>query len=388
MPSQIRGALRTNRAAGFEVKMSPQCSSRNFSTMTATTTTTLSTSQERVMHKPHASSDPGAMDHSLAMHYMSPPSSIETSSASEVFLQAYRGNPTPVKHRDVESRNSVDTIDHNAFSTSSRSMAKKISEGLPKIRKRRREIPDKKGPWTHAEDAMLSRLVHLNGPRKWKDIAHYIPGRTGKQARERWINQLSPLLKKDARWTESEDRFVVLFQARYGNRWSKIASHLPGRTDNHIKNRFNSTLKRKRDEGFFDDWLNQNGLARLEQDLSPNEYAGIVPSQTCVPAPAHNSRHLAGGHAIGQQIPHSNSFGTFHAGDGLLNGSHSQNGVVASGIDSTCYSHYQSCNDSPRIQNISQPLRRSSVYNGSVIREPQEVVESRRVRISVRNLCS
>ncbi|KAH7553695.1 hypothetical protein ACOSQ2_029780 [Xanthoceras sorbifolium] len=103
-----------------------------------------------------------------------------------------------------------------------------------------------KGPWTQEEDDKITELVARYGPTKWSVIAKSLSGRIGKQCRERWHNHLNPDIKKDA-WTLEEELALMNAHRMHGNKWAEIAKVLPGRTDNSIKNHWNSSLKKKLD---------------------------------------------------------------------------------------------------------------------------------------------
>ncbi|KAL9253037.1 Transcription factor MYB86-like protein, partial [Drosera capensis] len=117
----------------------------------------------------------------------------------------------------------------------------------------------KRGLWSPEEDEKLIKYITTNGYSCWSEVPEKAGlQRCGKSCRLRWINYLRPDIRR-GRFTQDEEKLIITLHEVVGNRWAQIASHLPGRTDNEIKNYWNSWIKKK---------LNKASLTTSESSTS------------------------------------------------------------------------------------------------------------------------
>ncbi|KAL5559532.1 hypothetical protein UlMin_035743 [Ulmus minor] len=113
------------------------------------------------------------------------------------------------------------------------------------MRSQCRKKETNKGAWTSEEDQKLAQVIEIHGPRRWQSIAAKAGlNRCGKSCRLRWMNYLRPNIKR-GNISDQEEDLILRLHKLLGNRWSLIAGRLPGRTDNEIKNYWNSHLSKK-----------------------------------------------------------------------------------------------------------------------------------------------
>ncbi|XP_010273925.1 PREDICTED: transcription factor MYB114-like [Nelumbo nucifera] len=109
--------------------------------------------------------------------------------------------------------------------------------------------------WTAEEDRKLAQIIEVHGAQRWKSVAEKAGlNRSGKSCRLRWMNYLRPNIKR-GNISDQEEDLILRLHKLLGNRWSLIAGRLPGRTDNEIKNYWNSHLSKK---------VNQKEILRTE----------------------------------------------------------------------------------------------------------------------------
>ncbi|KAK4577426.1 hypothetical protein RGQ29_027787 [Quercus rubra] len=121
----------------------------------------------------------------------------------------------------------------------------------------------KKGTWTPEEDRKLIAYVTKYGCWNWRQLPKFAGlSRCGKSCRLRWMNYLRPNIKR-GNYSKEEEETIIKLHESLGNRWSTIASQLPGRTDNEIKNHWHTNLKKR---------LKQNSIAQEENSSSNNVF--------------------------------------------------------------------------------------------------------------------
>ncbi|KAL9999366.1 putative transcription factor MYB-HB-like family [Helianthus debilis subsp. tardiflorus] len=128
----------------------------------------------------------------------------------------------------------------------------------------------KKGPWTPEEDRKLLSYIQQYGHGSWRSLpAKAGLKRCGKSCRLRWTNYLRPDIKR-GKFSLEEERTIIQLHALLGNRWSTIAAHLPRRTDNEIKNHWNSHIKKRMTKMGIDPMTHKpkNGSQHLSSNLN------------------------------------------------------------------------------------------------------------------------
>ncbi|KFK28206.1 hypothetical protein AALP_AA8G486200 [Arabis alpina] len=141
----------------------------------------------------------------------------------------------------------------------------------------------KKGPWTPEEDDKLINYIHKHGHSSWSGLPKLAGlNRCGKSCRLRWTNYLRPDIKR-GKFSPEEEQTILNNHAVLGNKWSMIASHLPGRTDNEIKNFWNTHLKKKLINMGFDPMTHRprtdDIFSSFSQLLSLSNLRGLVGMQ-------------------------------------------------------------------------------------------------------------
>ncbi|WZZ04674.1 hypothetical protein YC2023_090595 [Brassica napus] len=151
-----------------------------------------------------------------------------------------------------------------------------------------------KGPWTSAEDQLLTAYVDKHGEGNWNAVQkHSGLSRCGKSCRLRWVNHLRPSLKKGG-FTDKEEQRVIELHASMGNKWARMAAQLPGRTDNEIKNFWNTRLKKLQRLGLpiYPDEVREQAMNAAVQNGQNSDHSQESLEPDCLEIPEFDFKYL------------------------------------------------------------------------------------------------
>ncbi|CAF2062172.1 hypothetical protein Bca4012_100954 [Brassica carinata] len=146
------------------------------------------------------------------------------------------------------------------------------------------EVGLRRGPWTLEEDTLLTNYILHNGEGRWNLVAKSAGlKRNGKSCRLRWLNYLKPDIRR-GNLTPQEQLLILELHSKWGNRWSKIAQYLPGRTDNEIKNYWRTRVQKQarqlniesNSDKFFDA-VRSFWVPRLIEKMEQNSFTNCCP---------------------------------------------------------------------------------------------------------------
>jgi hypothetical protein len=126
-----------------------------------------------------------------------------------------------------------------------------------------------KGSWTRTEDETIVEFVRKNGTKQWRSLCGLLPGRLGKQCRERWRNHLDPAINHDP-WTAEEDAQLAELHKAFGNAWVRIAAVMRNRSDNAVKNRWNANFRKCESCGSTMDGPSSRRKTSTEEENAPS----------------------------------------------------------------------------------------------------------------------
>ncbi|KAL1215064.1 Transcription factor MYB28 [Cardamine amara subsp. amara] len=197
----------------------------------------------------------------------------------------------------------------------------------------------KKGAWTTDEDKKLISYIHDHGEGGWRDIPQKAGlKRCGKSCRLRWTNYLKPEIKR-GEFSSEEEQIIIMLHASRGNKWSVIARHLPRRTDNEIKNYWNTHLKKR---------LIEHGIdPTTHKPLASNSNPTVAESLTPLNAPSSDKQYFRSSSMPSLSSPPSSGFNPTCEVSDISN----NDGTQVQGCSLSCKKRFKKSSSTSRLLN-------------------------------------